>query len=732
MRLISPQGFQEGTAMMERIKMLEAQNRWMMDSLEWMVSLGDVLVGFSPEQGPNKILNTSRLYLRRLIPFQTLSFLTIHEEDSDFTLVYCEPETDQPLLQKELELQIEEGRFAWALQQNRHLLVTSAYFDTPLILHPLVTRSNVVGLFAGILPKEKQALNEMESNLLTLILFNTAQGLENAMLYQKINEQNRNLEKIVQKRTEELQHALELAKVASAAKGMFLANMSHEIRTPLNAVIGYTDMLLETGLNEEQFDYAKTIRSSGQTLLSLINDILDFSKIEAGQLHLECIEFDPEGVLYEVCKMICPKIGQKPVELLCRIGDHLPSLVKGDRHRFEQVLLNLVGNAAKFTEHGEIEITIDQEEVQADRMKLHVMVRDTGIGIPREKLSVIFDLFQQADGSTTRRYGGTGLGLAICKQISKAMGGDVWAESELGQGSLFHFTAWFEKLEKDQKRIFSSPFFANRKVLLLDGHSARRELLQTLLKSFGIEVKSASGEEEILIILQRFQDSNRPFHLCLIDIDSPWGWRVAQTLHQNGGIDLPLLSLSPPLEQNVQRFREAGFRGFLQRPLRRDRLFELLEKHFQDRNREVEISEKKESGEKREFFKKNESEASVRVLLAEDHPVNQRMMVKMLEKMGCRVDTANNGKEAICRIEQDLYDLVLMDCQMPEMDGYSATEEIRKRGGLCEQIPIIAVTAHAMVEDRERCLKAGMNDYLSKPVRKEALSEMIEKWVRPK
>ncbi len=698
-----------------------------MEALEWMVSLGDVLVGFSPDQGLSKILKTSRLYLKRLIPFQTLSFLTVNEDHYDFHLSFCEPEADRALLQKELDLQIEKGHFAWALQQNRNLTVRPTYFDSPLILHPLVTRSNIVGLFAGILPKEKHTLNEMESNLLTLILFNTAQGLENAILYQKINEQNQSLEEIVQKRTEELQHALEMARVASVAKGMFLANMSHEIRTPLNAVIGYTDMLLETGLNEEQFDYARTIRSSGQALLSLINDILDFSKIEAGQLHLEKIDFDPEEVLYEVCKMVSPKIGQKPVELLCRIGDHLPSFVKGDRHRFEQVLLNLIGNAVKFTELGEIEITLHREEERSEKVQLHVMVRDTGIGIPKEKLGIIFDLFQQADGSTTRKYGGTGLGLSICKQISHAMDGDVWAESELGKGSLFHFTAWFEKSEKDQIKTFSSPAFYGRRVLLVDCHPSRRNLIQSLLKSFGVGVTFIQGEQEIYSILKQSCEGHTPFHLCLIDIDIPWGFGVAQKIKQIEGEAFPLLSLSPPLERNAQKFKEAGFSGFLQRPIRRDKLFGILERYFKREGKEGESDLTK--GEKGQVSEKGPP-SPVRILLAEDHPVNQKMMVKMLEKLGCHVDTVDNGQEAIRRIEQKVYDLVLMDCQMPVMDGYTATEEIRKRDGSLKQIPIIAVTANAMVEDRERCLKAGMNDYLAKPVQKEAVSEMIKKWVR--
>lgn len=721
--------FQDTGALIDRIRLLEEHNRWMMESLEWMVSLGDVLIGFSPDQGLFKILSTARLYLKRLIPFQTISFLTVKEEDFDFVISFCEPEADRPLLRKELEFQIEEGHFAWAIQQNRSLIVSPRYFDHSLIFHPLVTRSNVVGIFAGALTSESHSLSDVESNLLTLILFNTAQGLENAILYQKINEQNRSLEEIVQKRTEELQHALELAKAASVTKGMFLANMSHEIRTPLNAVIGFTDMLLETKLEEEQFDFVRTVRSSGEALLSLINDILDFSKMEAGQIHLEKIGFDPEMAVYEVCKMVVPKINRKPVEVLCRIGENLPSSVKGDVHRFRQVLLNLVGNAAKFTGSGEIEIAIDQDGEQGGRVRLHVMVRDTGIGIPKDKLTAIFELFQQADGSRTRRYGGTGLGLSICKQISGAMGGEVWAESEPGKGSLFHFTAWLEKSENDQVKRFISPSFSSKRILLVDRQQARMNLMQSILESAGIRVTTLTEEEDILPTLKRFFDGGTPFHLCFIDIDIPWGFGTAQKVRQAGMPDLFILSLSPPLERNAQKFREAGFDGFLNRPVRRDRLFQLLERLFGDEKKEEESIR---IGCERDRQARDGIKQPLRILVAEDNPVNQKMMVKILEKLGCGVDTAGNGIEAIGRIERFAYDLVLMDCQMPEMDGYTATAEIRQREGPSGHIPIIAVTANAMAEDRERCLKSGMDDYLSKPVQKEAVSEMIKKWIRHK
>ncbi|RLB86870.1 MAG: hybrid sensor histidine kinase/response regulator [Deltaproteobacteria bacterium] len=530
------------------------------------------------------------------------------------------------------------------------------------------------------------------------------------------------------------------AELASLAKSEFLANMSHEIRTPLNGVIGFTDMLLDTDLTEEQADYARTIKRSGEALLSLINDILDFSKIEAGQMDLEEIDFDPEVLCFDACDLVKPRIADRPIELLCRIGDNVPSKIKGDPHRFRQVLINLLGNAAKFTESGEIELSLDIDEEQEDSVKLHAKVRDTGIGIPSDNLSLIFEPFQQADGSTTRKYGGTGLGLPICKKIASLMEGDVWAESELGQGSVFHFVAWIGKSEDTEAPRIELGSVQGKRVLLVDDNRTNLEILAHDLTKAGMRTTALDRGEDVISTLDQACKVDDPFHLCVMDIKMPGmnGYEIARQIRASDKPykDIPLLAFSSSVAGGARSCSEAGFSGFLTKPVRRQKLLKMVAGLIGEAKRARGDARDKTKKIMTQYSVQEDLKRSVRILLAEDNPVNQKLAKLMLTKAGYQVEIANNGKEVLEKLEKDPegFHLIFMDVQMPEMDGIAATRAIRtketKKGSSDNgRIPIVAMTANAMKGDREECLEAGMDDFVSKPIKREIVFEMVNKWV---
>ena len=538
---------------------------------------------------------------------------------------------------------------------------------------------------------------------------------------------NRQLEEAITKANEMTRKA----EAANIAKSEFLANMSHEIRTPLNGVIGFTDMLLDSCQDENQIEYFEAIKSSGETLASLINNVLDFSKIESRELDLEEVDFDPELIAYDVCELIRPRIGSKPIEIICCIGDNVPSYVKGDPLRFRQILTNLMGNAPKFTESGEIKLSLDIEQENETHVRLHAQIKDTGIGIPKEKLSVIFEPFQQVDGSTTRMYGGTGLGLSICKQLANLMGGDVWAENEINQGSAFHFTAWFGKADKKEVRRLVPVSLSGKKVLVVDDNETNLGLLTHTLESAGMHVVALKKGEDVVPMLQKALKNQNPFDLCLSDIQMPVmsGYDVADLIRksQSRFSTLPLIALSSIMEDDARKCEKAGFDGFLNKPIRREKLFQMLERMLIEQKNidENDVPEREKI--MTHYSVREEIKHSMSILLAEDNPVNQKLAKMMLTKAGYCVEVASNGKEAVEKFtaSPENFDLILMDIQMPEMDGIRATEEIRKRG--FDSVQIIAMTAQAMKGDREKCLAAGMNEYITKPIKRELVLRILKK-----
>lgn len=694
----------------ERVAYLEEAHRRNATILEMLASSGDFHSDLNKSKDSVATFRTIILQCKKIVLCRCAGCYEL-KDDGSFELAVCEPERFRKELDREIEAKIMDGTFAWALNRNQAILVPLPSQKT-LLLHLIATRTGIRGMFAAILNDSSAAVDSAALNALSIVLYMSAYTLESTTLYNLLSDHTANLEARVQERTRDLAAAREVAEAASMAKSAFLANMSHEIRTPMNGIVGMTDLLLDGEHSPSlQRQYLQTIRYAAENLMVIINDILDFSKIEAGKL-----SFDPEpscvrSIAGQVLRSFSARLSGKSIDLRLMVDPLVPECISIDSHRLRQVLINLVGNAIKFSDEGEVSVGIDMVSRGDSGMVLQVTVKDQGIGIEPEALSRIFTPFEQADLSTTKTFGGTGLGLTICQRLVEMMGGEITVESEPGTGSTFRFTLRTEELEAPDAD--ETALLAGADIIVIDRSERHCRSLEQLLSRLHMSVHTVADETEAYQVAEALSDE-LPC-ILLIDLDDLEAEALDTVTRLKTRLPrLHLFAMSLP-GANDRPEIAAALRGQFIKPLVYDELKEAIVSAV--------------SGRKEPFggAAGARPEEKLHILVADDVEFNRELVSAILERQGHSVTLATDGREALTAYINGNFDIILMDIQMPVMDGLAATARIRheeRRSGR-RPITIIALTAYATRDDRERILAAGIDGYVTKPLKKDDLLEVI-------